>query len=308
MSRVDDALRRARQVQGGPAVPSGADGAGAPDESPWEWPETASDAPSESQGSEPPPALAPVSEPGTAPTEGSDTGSRPPLTAPLASVGRFVTSATHVVPLEQYRKLAAWIHHAQSERAIRVLMIASAVPGEGKTLTAINLALTLAESYERRVLLVDADFRRPSLHDSLGLPLAPGLANGLRSDDDRKMPITQVSARLSVLTAGPRSTDPMALLTSDRMRRVLTDASETFDWVLLDTPPVVLMPDAHLLAAMVDGALLVVAAEETRYPLVQQAVRIIGRERILGVVLNRATSNGASHAYASYRYYPYYGQ
>src|SRR5262249_58278573 len=162
--------------------------------------------------------------------------------------------------LEQYRKLAATLHHAQSERGIRVIMTASALPGEGKSLTAVNLALTLSESYHKRVLLVDADLRRPTVQRVFGLPAIGGLNEGLKLPEDRAMAVTQISDRLFVLPAGRPEADPMSGLTSDRMRRLVTQAAAAFDWVIIDTPPVGLLPDASLLADFVDGVLLVVRA------------------------------------------------
>ena len=97
----------------------------------------------------------------------------------------------------------------------------------------------------------------------------------------------------------------MAGLTSERMRRLLTEARESFDWVIIDTPPVMLLPDAHLLASMVDGAVLVVRASSTPHEHVKRAAETIGRQRILGVVLNRAEAS-AQPAYGAQYYYGYY--
>jgi capsular exopolysaccharide synthesis family protein len=202
-------------------------------------------------------------------------------------------------PVEQYRRLAARLHLAQAERGTRTVMVTSAVVGEGKTLTATNLALTLSESYKRRVLLIDADLRRPWVHQLLKLPNVTGLNDGIRSGVDRKVPLISVSEYLSVLTAGRPDPDPMSVLSSDRMRRVLADASRSFDWVIVDTPPVALLSDAHLLATLVDTVLLVVRAGTTPLRSMQQAMAAVGRDRILGVVLNCAEA-------AQTVEYPYY--
>jgi capsular exopolysaccharide synthesis family protein len=215
-----------------------------------------------------------------------------------------VDTAMNAGSREQYRKLAATLHHAQTATGLKVVMIASATVGEGKTLTAANLALTFSESYQRSVLLIDADLRRPSAHVVFGIEPAPGLTEGLAATDDRKVRAVYVSERLAVLPAGRPSSDPMAGLTSQRMQRIVTEAKEIFDWVIVDTPPVTLLPDANLLAAMVDGAVLVVKAESTQYNLVNRAVEAIGRDRILGVVLNQATT--AAHGYGYDDYYYYY--
>ena len=99
--------------------------------------------------------------------------------------------------------------------------------------------------------------------------------------------------------------DPLAGLTSERMRRVLAEGRSSFDWVIVDTPPVGLLPDGHLLTSMGDGALLVIKAGETAYKLVQRAIEAVGRERVLGVVLNKANVHAAGGYYYRYQYRAY---
>jgi len=199
--------------------------------------------------------------------------------------------------VEQYRRLAAVLHHAQRERRARSVMIASAAPAEGKTLTSTNLALTLSGSYKRRVLLVDADLRRPGIHTIFNLPNAVGLVDALTQPRGSRLPAQAVSPTLWVLTAGRPSPDPMGALVSDAMKDLLTETMETFDWVVVDTPPVAILSDANLLAGMIDTALLVVGARSTPYPLVQRAIAAIGAPKILGVVLNRAERSELSDGY-----------
>jgi capsular exopolysaccharide synthesis family protein len=182
-------------------------------------------------------------------------------------------------------------------------MVASAVAGEGKSLTAANLALTLSESYRRNVLLIDADLRRPSLHSIFQVSGAPGLSDGLISVEEPKLPLHRLSSRLTVLPAGRPTSDPIGAITSERMRRLVEEAREVFDWVIIDTPPVGLLTDASLLASMADGVLLVVKAESTPFDLVNRAVDALGRERMLGVVLNRAREQAHQSSYDYYKYY-----
>jgi protein-tyrosine kinase len=215
-----------------------------------------------------------------------------------------VSKAMPPVSVEQYRRLAATLHHAQADRGIKRVMVTSAVTGEGKSLTATNLALTLSQSYRRRVLLIDADLRRPSLHRVFQVQNVFGLTEGLKARDERQLAIVEISEYLSLLTAGRPDPDPMSGLTSDRMRRILNEASTKFDWIVIDTPPVALLPDANLLAAMVDVAVLVVGASRTPYDLVQRAAESIGRDKIMGVVLNRVESTGFI---GDPHYHSYYG-
>jgi protein-tyrosine kinase len=220
-------------------------------------------------------------------------------------VGKIVgTDGFSGAAQEQYRKLAAILHHAQVERGIKVIMTSSALPGEGKSLTAVNLALTLSESYQRKVLLIDADLRRPTVQRMFGIPPISGLNEGLKASEDRPMALTPVCERLFVLPAGRPEADPMSGLTSDRMRRLITQAAASFDWVIVDSPPVGLLPDASLLSAFVDGVLLVVRAGKAPFSLVKRTVDSITHERILGVVMNAID---LAHDRNAGGYYEYYG-
>lgn len=202
--------------------------------------------------------------------------------------------------IEQYRHLAAVMHHAQKQSGVHSVMVTSALPAEGKTLTATNLALTLSESYQRRVLLIDADLRRPRMKEVFALPSTEGLTDSLAAQADGKLPVHQVTPHLWVLTAGAMLPDPMGLLVSPAMKQLLDDAKDSFDWVVVDTPPIAILPDANLLASMIDTTLLVVSSQSTPYPMVQRAAQAVGSNRILGVVLNRAEKSGVPQ-------YGYYG-
>jgi receptor protein-tyrosine kinase len=227
----------------------------------------------------------------------------PPTNFPAAVLDKLVVGdQADPALVEQYRRVAAVLHHAQIQRGVRSVMIASAVAAEGKTLTATNLALTLSHSFDRRVLLIDGDLRRPSIQQMFGLPHSDGLLESLCRPTGGRLPVYAVARNLWVLPAGRPTSDPMSGLVSDQMKQLLSDAVEQFDWVVVDTPPVALMPDANLLARMIDATLLVVSANTTPYPLVQRAVAAIGVERILGAVLNRAEHT----ALAQYGYYGYY--
>ena len=203
--------------------------------------------------------------------------------------------------VEQYRKLAATLHHAQADRGLKLIMVASANPGEGKSLTASNLALTLSESYQRSVLLIDADLRRPAVHEIFGLPNGTGLSDGLALDSVKLLSVVEVSPRLAVLPSGQPMLDPTSALTSAQMRRVLDEARASYDWTIIDTPPIGLLSDARLLVEMVDGVILVVEAARTPYPDLLRAIEAIGRDRLLGTVLNRfRDASERSHYYTSY--------
>jgi capsular exopolysaccharide synthesis family protein len=188
--------------------------------------------------------------------------------------------------VEQYRRLAAVLHEAQVERGIKSLVVSSAVPREGKTLTITNLALTLSDAYHSRVLLIDADLRRPAVHDVLGIPNTRGLKEALQGDSTN-VRLVDVSRFLSVLPAGQPTPNPVAELTGERMASFLRDAVKTFDWVLIDTPPVGILPDAQHLARLTDGVLMVIGAGSTHYDLVRRAIAEVGTDRIVGTILNK---------------------
>jgi capsular exopolysaccharide synthesis family protein len=188
--------------------------------------------------------------------------------------------------VERFRRLAANLFHSRRDGRLKVIMVTSAVPGEGKTLTALNLALVLAESYRHSVLLVDADLRRPRLSGAAGLNVTRGLADALKAAEDGQVSLTQLTEHLTLLSAGRPDPEPLSGLTSSRMQRLLEEAAERFDWVIVDTPPVAVATDAGLLGAMVDGTMLVIRAGHTPHAAVRHAVDTLGRERIVGVVLN----------------------
>lgn len=291
MGRVDEAMRRAAEARAtatdalhvvGDAAPAG--GASFEHEAPQERPKLRTVTPPAARPSEPAPPAPPARAAATSVFERLDTG---------LSRKTVVDDQTDPLSREQYRRLAATLHAAQAESGLKVVMVASAVAGEGKTLTATNLALTFSESYRRTVLLIDGDLRKPSLHQVFGIDGDVGLSEGLLSPDERKLPIHHVSQTLTVLPAGRANTDPMAALVSERARRMIAEARETFDWVIIDTPPIGLLSDASLLAAGADGTVLVVKAGSTPYELVQRAISALGRDRVLGVVLNRVTVDAA---------------
>jgi capsular exopolysaccharide synthesis family protein len=186
--------------------------------------------------------------------------------------------------LQEIQDRSGWAGPVRHERTLKTVLVTSALPGEGKTLTVINLALTLSEDFGRRVLVIDADVRRPAIHDVLGLSNAVGLTDVLRPGMEH-LPLQEVSSRLSVLTAGRAIFDPRNLA-SDRMRSLLRDAASSFDWVLLDAPAIDRAPDARLLAGVSRAVLFVIARGTTRFSAVERAMSEIGRGSIIGAVLN----------------------
>jgi protein-tyrosine kinase len=203
---------------------------------------------------------------------------------PVAHDTRASAPSLEPVAREQYNHLAATIHHLQLERRLKVVMITSATSHEGKTATAANLATALSESYQRRVLLIDADLRHPSLHTMFGVANGRGLSDALA--EWGSPPIVPVTPRLALLTAGSGSDDPIRRLMTDRMRLLMEGARAEFDCVLVDTAPIGLLPDAGLIRSLADGTVFVVRAGSTPRDVVQRAARAIGVQHIIGVVLS----------------------
>jgi protein-tyrosine kinase len=203
--------------------------------------------------------------------------------------------------VEQFRTLGAALHHAQIEDGIRSLMVTSGVGGEGKTLSATNLALMLSRSFRKRVLLIDADLRKSSVHHLLGIENRTGLTDILKRPGEPLM-AQAISPTLSVITGGQHDPDPVSLLVSAATTRLLVAAREQFDWIVVDTPPVLLFPDAGLFADRVDTCVMVVSTA-TAGAVASRALGVIGASRTLGVVLNRAevTEIAAGYGYGPYR-------
>jgi protein-tyrosine kinase len=295
MGRIDEALRRAAEHEEGGDQPTVPAVLPTPSTDQFESPWTFNIAPTAAASL---PASASVSPEGTS-----------ARSEPLALFRGFnraieerLVSGKGSPPLlaEQFRRLAATLHHAQLVQKLKVIMVASANAAEGKSLTAANLALTLSESYRREVLLIDADLRRPSLHEVFQVPNVAGLNDGLQSNSEGQLCALKITPTLTLLPAGRPDPDPMSGLTSARMQRILDEAQSRFDWVILDTPPLGLLADASIVGTMVDGALLVIRAGQTPHAAVLKAVEAFGRERILGVVLNDTETRPDDAAGARY--------
>jgi len=193
--------------------------------------------------------------------------------------------------VEQFRRASATLIEAQAAGNLKVLLVASASPGDGKSMTALNLALVLGRSYGRRVLLIDGDLRRPSLHRIAGVANRSGLTDALQARADVRLEVVPITETVTLLPAGPADPDPMRSMSSVRMKRVIQEAAQRFDWVIIDSAPLGAVADASVLATLVDGIVFVVRAEHSQYPAVKKAMQTLGHERILGVILNGVSGN-----------------
>jgi capsular exopolysaccharide synthesis family protein len=190
---------------------------------------------------------------------------------------------------EQYRSLRTRLTHAEGPGGLRIVLVTSPQKGEGKSVTAANLSLTMAQELQRRVVLVEADLRKPSLQHLFGLPPGPGLSEYLAGAVDLKDAMKFLpDHNLTIITAGAAPVNPAELLGSTAMRRMLDHLRARFDRVILDTPPVLPLADVAILAPLVDGSMMVVRAGYTPKPALENALRAFDASRLLGVVLNES--------------------
>lgn len=191
---------------------------------------------------------------------------------------------------EQYRVLGHVIEDLHREAGLRVIAVTSPAVGDGKTTTAINLAGTLAHSQEARVLLIDADLRRHSVEEQFRLldPACPGLAEAVAKPDLALSDVTQSfpAYNLSVVPAG-RCEDAYEGLKSERLAHMFREARHHYDYVVVDTPPVVPLPDCRALAKCVDGFVMIVSAHKTPQRLLEEALGVIEPAKLIGIVFNR---------------------
>jgi capsular exopolysaccharide synthesis family protein len=193
---------------------------------------------------------------------------------------------------DQYRTLRFAIDRACPSTSSRVIAITSSIPGEGKTLTTANLAAAVANSSQARVLMVDADLRRPSLAHVLGqgrVNRGWGLVDAIL---DRRLSLDQIAWRrepfnVSAVTSRRPQADTYELLANGRFGELLNEARQQYQYVIIDTPPVLPTPDSRLLAEWIDGYVIVVAADKTPRKLLEETLALLGPSKILGLVFNR---------------------
>jgi len=204
---------------------------------------------------------------------------------------------------EQYRSLRTRIKAAESGRVFRSLIITSPNKGDGKSLTAANLALTMGQEFQQRVLLVDADLRRPSIHHLFGINETPGLTDVLMGGSTIENALVDIPEHhVTVLPSGLVPVHPAELLGSAGMRRVLDTLRTRYDRVILDMPPVAPLADVSIAAGMVDGILMIFRAGVTPKPAIERALAGLEVSKVLGLVLNDAGATDAKYAYGGYGY------
>jgi protein-tyrosine kinase len=205
---------------------------------------------------------------------------------------------------EQFRMLRARLAQLQKQSGIKILLVTSATPAEGKTFISCSLAGVLSQEPGKRVVLVDADLRKPKVGKNLGMrgdEAVQGLGDILRDG----VPVQNCLAgkpngTLFLLPAGTVPQNPVELLSTPRFEATLKILRDTFDWVIIDSPPVISLADSSVIAPLTDSILMIVHANRTPAKLTKEAIERVGREKICGVVLNRARQLKTSKYYYSY--------
>jgi protein-tyrosine kinase len=216
----------------------------------------------------------------------------------------IVFSNDNLSPLaaEQFRTLRSRLYRLREKKTCRRVLVTSSLPAEGKTFVAANLAHAFVREHDRRVLLIDADLRASRLHLALGAPLTPGLSDFLRGEAD-EFAVTQCSreGNLFFIGGGKPGPNPSELLAGSRLKSLLDRMTPMFDWIIIDSPPVIPVADAGLLADHSDAVLLVVQAGDTPYDVARKVSAELREKNLIGVVLNRAEEMGSY--YSSYHYH-----
>lgn len=203
---------------------------------------------------------------------------------------------------EQYRTIRTNLQFSAVDDDLQTMLVTSAGPGEGKSMTTANLAVVYAQQ-GMKVLLVDADMRKPTVHYTFRIDNLRGLSNVLVGDSTLEEAVTASDVdNLDLISCGPIPPNPSELLSSRKMKRMIEEATHLYDLIIFDTPPVLAVADSQILSNMVDGSLLVVRSKHTDQEAAQKAIESLQavNARVLGTVLNDREKKDAN-------YYYYYG-
>lgn len=204
-------------------------------------------------------------------------------------------------PAEEFRTLRTRLNHMQTLQSLHTLVVTSASPAEGKSFTATNLAVTQAQLADTRVLLADFDFRRPTVDKTLQVPSSPGITDFLLGRAPLEQAMRKIEGtNLYLMPAGESVPNPLELLNLKECKTLIEGLRDHFDWVILDSPPLLFAADGNLLATMCDGTILVVRIGTTTFDSVTRALQSLCENNVLGVVVNGARRG---ELYSKYTYY-----
>ncbi len=208
---------------------------------------------------------------------------------------------SHETPAEEFRTLRTRMNHLQTIQPLHTIVVTSPSPAEGKTFTAVNLALAESHLAESSVLLGDFDLRRPIVHNLFQVERAPGLSDYLMGECTFAQALRKIEGmNLYLLPAGKPVKNPLELLNTRQAKALFDELPRCFNWAIFDTPPLLFSADANLLATLADGTILVVKIGSTTFDNVTRAIQSLCENNVLGIVANGAR---ASELYSKYTYY-----
>jgi receptor protein-tyrosine kinase/non-specific protein-tyrosine kinase len=209
---------------------------------------------------------------------------------------------------EEYRRLKSMVIRQTKADFLNTIMITSAVESEGKTLTSINLAIALAQEIDHSILLIDADLRKPMIHEYLGITYKYGLSDYLtRNIDISEVLIKTGIGNLVLLPAGSSVSNPVELLSSVRMKALVREIKNRYmdRYIILDTPPILPVADALTIGSIVDGVIFVIQEGNAKRTTIQEAMNRTKDLNVLGVVYNNVTETNLDGHYSHYYRYGY---
>jgi capsular exopolysaccharide synthesis family protein len=235
-------------------------------------------------------------------TPTSDFSQFPTVDVSLPLNSRLVSLTDHsCLAAEKFRLLGVRLRQAQQRRPLKKVLITSTVPEEGKSLVCGNLAATLARKKNQKILLLDGDLRRPALASRLGLHGLAGLSEWLRRDSSSLPNIYHLEqAGMWFLPAGHAPDNPLELMQSGRLADLLERLCSWFDWVVIDSPPILPLADTTVWARFADGILLVAREGTTEKRQLEQGLQTLDQSKLLGVVLNGYTNADHTNYYQRY--------
>jgi capsular exopolysaccharide synthesis family protein len=231
-----------------------------------------------------------------------DFGQFPSLPISLSPDGKMIClTAQDSLGAEKFRFLAVRLRQIQQSRPLKKVLITSTIPEEGKSTVCANLAAILAKKKQHKVLLVEGDLRRPTLSKEFGLAKIPGLSEWLKGEP---RPIANIyhleGANLWFLPAGHPPENPLELMQSGRLSQLMKTLTDWFDWIIIDSPPVLPLADTSVWARLADGILLVTREGTTKKRLLQQGLQVLEQSNLLGAVLNSSSNTDHSNYYQRY--------
>jgi len=204
---------------------------------------------------------------------------------------------------EQYRTVRTNLQFSSVDQDLQTMLLTSAGPGEGKSMTSANLAVVYAQQ-GKKVLLIDADLRKPTIHYTFRLDNLRGLSNALVGNMSLQEIVSPSDVgNLDLISCGPIPPNPSELLGSKRMKELVREAKQAYDIIIFDTPPVLAVTDAQILANLCDGVVLVVRSKKTEFDAADKAIELLqsANAKILGTILNDRDKKEMN-------YYYYYGR